>query len=124
MPISRQRHSNPSFTIASVIRKLPIASPKLEETVLEDQLKQLSICIVNYNGCEYLPACLNSVIAACPIRQEIIVVDNASDDASVDLITREFPQVKLIRFSENLGPGAARKRGLGGIGRRLRAFYR
>jgi GT2 family glycosyltransferase len=47
-------------------------------------------------------------MAACPIRHEIIVVDNASVDASVELITREFPQVKLIQLPENRGPGAAR----------------
>lgn len=75
---------------------------------MNKQLNQLSICVVNYNGREYLPACLNAILFACPDPREIIVVDNASEDSSADLVARDFPQVKLVRLPENLGPGAAR----------------
>ena len=75
---------------------------------MEDYLKHVSICIVNYNGREYLPACLDAVLATCSGVYEIIVVDNASRDSSADLVARNYPQVKLVKLSENLGPGAAR----------------
>ena len=71
-------------------------------------MKQLSICVINYNGQEYLPDCLNAILAACPDRREIMVVDNASQDSSGDLVTRDYPQVKFIQLPENRGPGAAR----------------
>jgi len=75
---------------------------------LNTLLRQTSICVVNYNGRDYLPACLEAILATCPDSREIIVVDNASDDSSADQVARDFSQVKLVRLPENLGPGAAR----------------
>lgn len=75
---------------------------------MNELLQQLSICIVNYNGRQYLPACLDAILTTCPDRREIIVIDNASEDSSADLVARDFPEVKLIRLPRNLGPGAAR----------------
>lgn len=43
---------------------------------------------------------------------EIIVVDDASDDGTPDEIAAQWPSVRLIRCDRNLGPGAARNRGL------------
>lgn len=64
----------------------------------------LSIVIVNHNTCELLRNCLNSVYANTNgIEYEVIVVDNNSTDSSVMMVEREFPSVKLIRNSENLG---------------------
>lgn len=66
----------------------------------------LSICIVNWNTCDFLRDCLSSLYQY-PVRgaggQEIIVVDNASDDGSAELVAREFPEVTLIRNCENKG---------------------
>ncbi|MHC1739095.1 MAG: glycosyltransferase [Ignavibacteriaceae bacterium] len=64
----------------------------------------LSIIIVNYNVKEFLENSLQSILKATRrISSEIIVVDNASDDGSIDLIKNKFPDVQLIENKENLG---------------------
>ena len=64
----------------------------------------LSIIIVNYNVKEFLRQSLRSVQQATQeFPAEIIVVDNASQDGSADMVAREFPQVRLIRSAKNLG---------------------
>lgn len=64
----------------------------------------VSIVIVNWNGCELLSRCLQCVERT--IRQstyEVFVVDNDSTDGSQDMVRRDFPKVKLIANSENVG---------------------
>ena len=64
----------------------------------------LSILIVNYNGENFLNNCINSIQENCQgIAFEILVVDNHSSDKSIDLIKKNFPEVKLIENNENLG---------------------
>jgi len=73
----------------------------------------LSIIIVNYNVKEFLLNLLHSIKkASSNITSEIIVVDNASDDGSVDSIKEKFPKVKLIENKSNAGFGAANNQGL------------
>ena len=65
---------------------------------------RLSVIIVNYNVREFLHHALTSVRKAMKgIRGEIIVVDNASDDGSVEMIRTRFPDVQLIVNKSNLG---------------------
>lgn len=65
---------------------------------------RLSIIIVNYNVEQFLALCLDAVNNAIKsIDAEIIVVDNASDDGSVAMIKKNFPEVKLIESKTNLG---------------------
>jgi GT2 family glycosyltransferase len=74
---------------------------------------ELSIIIVNYNVKEFLQNLLHSIEkAALNISNEIIIVDNASDDGSVELIREKFPSVKLIANTENLGFGKANNQAL------------
>lgn len=64
----------------------------------------LSILIVNYNGENFLNNCINSIQENCQgIAFEILVVDNNSSDKSIDLIKKNFPEVKIIENNENLG---------------------
>ena len=73
----------------------------------------LSIIIVNYNVKEFLQNLLNSLIkATANITSEIIVVDNASDDGSVQVIKKRFPKIKLIVNKENVGFGSANNQAL------------
>ena len=65
---------------------------------------QISIIIVNYNVCEFLRHALVSLQKAMRgIRGEIIVVDNASDDGSVEMLRRDFPRVAVIASKSNGG---------------------
>lgn len=68
----------------------------------------VSVLIVNWNGRNVLRNCLDSFATGHDeISLETIVVDNASTDASPDIIPAEFPTVLLIRNIENRGFAAA-----------------
>ena len=63
----------------------------------------ISIVVLNYNGLRYLDDCLSS-LAMQTIRDfEVIVVDNASTDGSVEHIEANFPWVRLVINKKNLG---------------------
>ena len=65
---------------------------------------KLSIVIVNYNVRTYLEQCLQSVAKALEgIEGEVFVVDNHSDDDSVETVKTQYPWVRLIENSENIG---------------------
>jgi GT2 family glycosyltransferase len=68
---------------------------------LNDSL--VSIIIVNYNGREYLGECITSLQNQSYKNFEIILVDNKSSDDSLDFVTKNFPNVQLIRNENNLG---------------------
>ena len=73
----------------------------------------LSIIIVNYNVKEFLQNLLTSLSkAVANLSTEIIVVDNGSDDGSVELLRDKFPQVALIANKDNLGFSKANNLGL------------
>lgn len=77
----------------------------------------LSIVIPNYNGAAFLAACLRSVFNQITPQCEVVLVDDGSNDHSVELIRRDFAealergQLTLI-CTENAGPGAARNTGV------------
>jgi len=65
---------------------------------------RLSIVFLNYNTRDLTRQALNSVLAAAEgLTVELFVVDNASVDGSADMVAEEFPQVKLIRNTANVG---------------------
>ena len=69
---------------------------------------KLSIIIVNYNAGRTLGTCLSSIARETKdISYEVILVDNCSTDGSVEVVEKDFPDVKLIRNSENRGFAAA-----------------
>lgn len=65
------------------------------------QTPVLSIVILNYNTCDLLKQTLESI--ETPVSHEIIVVDNASTDDSVEMVREQFPKVKLIQNEINGG---------------------
>jgi GT2 family glycosyltransferase len=64
---------------------------------------QVSIVIVNWNGAQYLPRCLEAVHAQTFQDYEVIVVDNASHDASADGLEERWPGLQVVRLEENIG---------------------
>lgn len=68
---------------------------------------RVSVVIVNHNGTQFIERCIRSALAQNPL--EVIVVDDASTDRSVDLIAK-FP-VQLLTLEQNVGPTAARNAG-------------
>jgi N-acetylglucosaminyl-diphospho-decaprenol L-rhamnosyltransferase len=74
---------------------------------------KMAVIIVNYNGAAYLHNCLSSVEHFLHnIPHDIVVVDNASKDRSLNLIREEFPQARIICNHENLGFAAAMNQGI------------
>ena len=76
-----------------------------------------SIVIPNFNGAKYLPDCFHSLLVAiknCPQSSfEIILVDNASSDNSVDLFkSLNISNNKFISLPKNFGFAAAVNRGI------------
>lgn len=65
----------------------------------------ISVIIVNYNGGDFLRQCVQSVRAS-NIFAQIVVVDNASPDASLEQVT-DMPDVRIIRNRANFGFAAA-----------------
>ena len=69
---------------------------------------RLSVVIVSYQVKDLLHQCLCSVERAIDgIDADILVVDNASTDGTVDMVRQWHPSVKLIASQENLGFGKA-----------------
>lgn len=64
----------------------------------------LSIIIVNWNGKKWLKTCLSSLYAQTYKNFEIIVVDNNSDDDSVEFLEKNYRELKILH-SENKGFG-------------------
>jgi GT2 family glycosyltransferase len=69
-----------------------------------------SVIVVNWNSGAFLGNCVRSIIAAAP-HSEIVVVDNASRDASVESIRDFRNQVHIVRNSVNRGFAAAVNQG-------------
>ncbi|GIV11266.1 MAG: glycosyl transferase [Fimbriimonadales bacterium] len=64
----------------------------------------LTVQIVNWNAREPLRVALRSILAHPPqFEYELLVLDNASADGSVQMLEKEFPAVKLIVSEQNLG---------------------
>ena len=65
-----------------------------------DEKRRTTVIIPNMNGMKYLDKCLQSLVSS---DAEIIVVDNGSTDGSLEMVSSNYPQVRLIRNSQNLG---------------------
>ena len=76
-------------------------------------LIDVSIIIVNYNTKHLLKKCIDSIkLHVKGVTYEIIVVDNASQDSSSDMVLSLFPEVRLIQNKTNAGFGSANNIGV------------
>lgn len=74
---------------------------------------KISIVIVSWNVRELLKKCLKSIYDnAGKTSIEVIVIDNASTDASADMVEAEFPQVISIENKKNVGFAVANNQGI------------
>lgn len=65
----------------------------------------VTVVIPNYQGIKFIEGCLSSLLSqeeGTP-SFEVLVVDNASDDGSAEVIAEKFPEVRLICLEENTG---------------------
>lgn len=66
-------------------------------------MKSVTVVIPNWNGMKFLKTCLDSLRLQDTEDFETLVVDNHSEDGSVDFIRERYPEVRLIVHEENLG---------------------
>jgi GT2 family glycosyltransferase len=94
----------------------PTAATTLELSSLDPCPPEASVLIPCFNGARYLAPCLESLIKTIGVDFEIIIVDNASTDNTVEIV-RRYTQVRIIRNRRNVGfpiainQGAAAARG-------------
>ncbi|MCF8069173.1 MAG: glycosyltransferase family 2 protein [Desulfobacterales bacterium] len=70
----------------------------------------VSCIIPTYNRMTMLPGAIESVLGQTLRPEEIIVVDDASDDGTFEMICEKYPSVTLLK-TEGVGPGYARNAG-------------
>lgn len=77
---------------------------------------KLSVIVVSFNVKGYLSLCISSALEALkPLdegQSELIIVDNSSDDGSVDWVSLNHPEVQVFPLKENLGFSAANNIGI------------
>ncbi len=72
----------------------------------------ISVSVVTYNSAEDLPGLLDSLRRQNGVSWELLVVDNASHDGTIDTLSRLAPEAHLIRNASNRGFGAAHNQNL------------
>jgi GT2 family glycosyltransferase len=63
----------------------------------------IAIVILNWNGRKYLEKFLPSVLASISSNTNIVVADNGSTDDSISFLETKYPDIRIIRFTENYG---------------------
>lgn len=66
-------------------------------------MPKVSVVILNWNGKRYLHKCITSLSKVAYKPLEVILVDNNSTDGSTEYIKKNFPWVKVVQNSENVG---------------------
>lgn len=72
----------------------------------------VSVIIPNWNGAVHLPTCLESLRRQTWQDFEVIVVDNGSRDGSLELLARDYPEVRVLALGENRGFAGACNAGI------------
>ncbi len=72
---------------------------------------KVGVVILNHNGKLLAEQCIRSVLSSAYPEKEIIFVDNASTDGSLDHVRSLFPVVHRLANADNLGIAAGRNRG-------------
>jgi GT2 family glycosyltransferase len=72
----------------------------------------VSIIVLNWNGKRYLKNCFDSIKEQLYQNYEVIMVDNASTDGSIEYVKRNYPWIKIIRNEGNLGSAGGHNVGI------------
>src|SRR5208337_3948189 len=74
--------------------------------------ERVSVTIVTYNSGRFIKRCLESVLAQKYTAKEIIVVDNASNDGTVDILEQFEDRCQIYYNDENIGFAAAQNQAI------------
>jgi GT2 family glycosyltransferase len=70
------------------------------------------VIIPNWNGRQHLQTCLSALLRQTRPAGEIVLVDNGSTDGSCAFVAENFPQIRILSCTENLGFAAATNLGI------------
>jgi len=70
------------------------------------------VVVINWNGMEHLPVCLNSVKKQSYDNIRVLMVDNGSTDGSIDYARKALPAIEIISNRKNIGFAKASNQGL------------
>lgn len=71
--------------------------------MLADNTYEVAVVVVNWNGSGFIERCLDAVLNQSHVPHEVVVLDNGSDDDSVERIQSRFENVHLILQPQNEG---------------------
>ena len=72
----------------------------------------IDVIIITYNSKPFVSACIDSLLSSRNVCSRITVVDNASTDGTVELIEEEYPSVRVLGNTENMGYAQAVNKGV------------
>src|SRR6267154_2474980 len=73
---------------------------------------RVSVTIVTYNSGRFIKRCLESVLAQKYASKEIIVIDNASTDGTIDILEQFEDRCNIVYNDENIGFAAAQNQAI------------
>lgn len=80
--------------------------------VSRDASPLVSVVVPNFNGAKFLETCLTSLEQQTFKDFELLIVDNASEDNSLEIVRRKAPSALVVRQSRNTGFAAAANAGI------------
>lgn len=84
---------------------------------------RVAVAVLNWNGTAHLRRFLPSVVAHNAAADRVVVIDNGSDDGSLELLRQEFPEVEVVSLSQNHGFAGGYNAGLEALSKRLKADW-
>ena len=96
----------PSATLPQIVSaKWPCSGTAVEKGLV-------SVVIPNWNGKKFLQGCLDSLLKSSWAQVEVILVDNGSQDGSIEFLEQNYPNVQLVKFPYNTGFSVAVNAGI------------
>lgn len=80
------------------------------------------LIVLNWNGRRWLEPCLDALRRQTYRQFEVVVVDNGSEDGSVELVRDRFPECQVLALADNVGFAAANNAGAEGAAAKYLAF--
>lgn len=77
--------------------------PEMVKGKFSQHVPKVTVGLITHNSEKYIEPCLQSLLAQDYDNMEIVVLDNASNDHTIDILEEEFSDIRLIESQENLG---------------------
>ena len=75
-------------------------------------LPKITIQIVTYNSLNYLPGCLLSIFNQTYKDFQVLIIDNCSQDGTVEFVKKNYPEATVFQNNKNLGFAKANNQGI------------